>query len=256
MPRFLNFRVIFALMMREMSTRYGRSAGGYLWAVVEPVAMIALLSWIFSLALRSPDLGVNFPLFFASGFVAFNYFMDLAAFTSHAVSLNRTLLTYPRVTPMDAVLARAILQFTTLSVVSVMILTGIILYYDIHTIYNFAAMIEAVTLAALLGFGCGVTNSVIFTYIPTYENVWKIMTRPLFLVSGIIIIPEKMPGFIQDVLWFNPIVHAVALMRKGVYPFYEADWISHLYLGGMGLGLSTIGLFLIYFNRNTIVEGR
>ncbi|MEM8753288.1 MAG: ABC transporter permease [Pseudomonadota bacterium] len=256
MPSFLNFRVIFALMLREMTTRYGRSMGGYFWAVAEPVAMIALMSYIFSLALRSPDLGTNFPLFFATGFVAFNFFMDLANYASHAVNMNRPLLSYPRVTPMDAVLARTALQFVTLCVVSVLILTGIVVFYDLHTIYDFGVMIEAVALASMLGFGTGVTNSVIFTYFPTYENVWRIATRPLFLISGIIIIPEKMPGFIQDVLWYNPLVHAVGMMRQGFYPSYHADWISHLYIGGLGLGLTTIGLFLIYFHRNTIVEGR
>ena len=27
-------RVLFALLMREMTTRFGRSAGGYLWALI------------------------------------------------------------------------------------------------------------------------------------------------------------------------------------------------------------------------------
>jgi hypothetical protein len=54
-PRFLaSFRTITALILREMATTYGRSPGGYLWAVLEPVAGVALLSLVFSLALRNP----------------------------------------------------------------------------------------------------------------------------------------------------------------------------------------------------------
>ena len=34
-----SFRVFAALMLREMITRYGRSFGGYLWAVIEPMAV-------------------------------------------------------------------------------------------------------------------------------------------------------------------------------------------------------------------------
>ena len=37
-------RVLFALVMREMTTRFGRSSAGYLWALIEPAAFIALLS--------------------------------------------------------------------------------------------------------------------------------------------------------------------------------------------------------------------
>ena len=36
-PRVQTFRTISALIMREMQTTYGRSPGGYLWAVLEPV---------------------------------------------------------------------------------------------------------------------------------------------------------------------------------------------------------------------------
>ena len=47
-------RTVLALMLREMATTYGRSAGGYLWAILDPVLGIALLSVLFSLALRHP----------------------------------------------------------------------------------------------------------------------------------------------------------------------------------------------------------
>ena len=47
-------RIVMALMLREMATTYGRSAGGYLWAILEPILGIALLSVIFSLALARP----------------------------------------------------------------------------------------------------------------------------------------------------------------------------------------------------------
>jgi capsular polysaccharide transport system permease protein len=33
-------RTIVALIMREMATSYGRSPGGYIWAIAEPVAGI------------------------------------------------------------------------------------------------------------------------------------------------------------------------------------------------------------------------
>ncbi|MEM7524627.1 MAG: ABC transporter permease [Pseudomonadota bacterium] len=254
MPSFINLRVIFALMMREMSTRYGRSAGGYIWAIIEPVGMIAVMSIVFGFVLRTPALGSNFPLFFATGFLPFSYYMELANFSSSAVGMNRPLLTYPRVTPMDTVIARVALQFITLCVVSVLILGGIIIFYDIHTVYDFSSMIEGVALASLLGFGNGVTNAVIISYVPTYMNVWKILTRPLFLISGVFFIPDELPRVARDLLWYNPISHAVGLVRRGFYPTYEADWISHLYLGGTAVGLTTVGLFLIYYNRHNIVE--
>ena len=42
--RFASLRAIAALVLREMSTTNGRSPGGYLWAILEPAAGIALLT--------------------------------------------------------------------------------------------------------------------------------------------------------------------------------------------------------------------
>ncbi|MBR9762451.1 MAG: sugar ABC transporter permease, partial [Rhodobacteraceae bacterium] len=70
-------RRVCALMLREMATSQGRAPGGYLWAVLEPVAGITLMSLIFSLALRNPSLGVTFPLFYATGMLPFTLFTHL-----------------------------------------------------------------------------------------------------------------------------------------------------------------------------------
>ena len=42
-------RVIFALIVRDMNVKFGRSVGGYLWAIAEPLGGIVLLAVAFSL---------------------------------------------------------------------------------------------------------------------------------------------------------------------------------------------------------------
>lgn len=256
LPRLASVRVVLALMLREMTARYGKSFGGYLWAFAEPVAMIAILSAVFSFAIRTPALGNNFPLFFATGFMSFQYYMELAQFSSSAVNMNRPLMQYPRVTAIDAIIARVLLQFITLSIVTIVIFAGILWYFDIHTIYDFKSILEAVGLATLLGVGTGVTNVFIFTLIPTYQNIWRILTRPLFILSGIFFVFEDMPLLVRDLLWWNPLVHITALMRKGFYPNYDALFVSKLYVGSIGAGLLALGLFLVITNRSLITEGR
>ena len=159
--------------------------------------------------------------------------------------IRDSLLTLPRVTPIDAIIARFLLQFITLCVTGVIILGGILWLEDIHTVLDYASILKSVIYAALLGLGVGVTNTVIFAFVPTYQNVWKIITRPMFLISGVFFIMEDLPKSIQEILWWNPVIHATALMRKGFYPLYDANFVSELYVGGLATGLLTFGLFLI-----------
>ena len=51
---FASMRTISALVLREMSTRYGRTPGGYIWSLLEPIAAILFLSLGFSLVIRTP----------------------------------------------------------------------------------------------------------------------------------------------------------------------------------------------------------
>lgn len=254
MPRFVSLRVIAALMLREMATRYGKSAGGYFWAFAEPVGMIAILSAVFAFAIRVPSLGTNFPLFFATGFLAYTFYSEMANYASSAIALNRPLLSYPRVTPMDTIIARCALQFATLSTVSMIILSTIIWVFEINTIIDYYAIVKAVALATLLGIGTGVMNTYVFALFPTYMNLWRIFTRPLMLISGVFFIMEDMPRAAQEYMWWNPIIHVTGLMRQGFYPNYHASYISELYVGGLGMVLLAFGLLFVRSNKTYLIE--
>jgi len=129
-PRFAGLRSIMALILREMSTTYGRSPGGYLWAILEPAAGIALLSAIFSIGFRSPGLGTNFSMFYATGMLPFTMFNDIVGKLGQSLNYSKQLLAYPRVTFIDAILARFTLNVMTQVLISYIIFFGIILLFE------------------------------------------------------------------------------------------------------------------------------
>ncbi|MBB4208469.1 ABC transporter permease [Roseinatronobacter bogoriensis] len=101
-----SLRAVAALVLREMSTRYGRTPGGYLWAIPEPLGLIVILSLAFSLLARPPALGTSFLLFKATGLMILHAFMVLCGQVGNALTFSRPLLRYPRVAWIDAVMAR------------------------------------------------------------------------------------------------------------------------------------------------------
>ena len=74
---FSGTRVVIALMLREMATTYGRSPGGYVWTIVEPVAGIGLMTVVFSFIVHAPVLGSSFSLFYATGFLPFVAYLTI-----------------------------------------------------------------------------------------------------------------------------------------------------------------------------------
>lgn len=247
-------RTIFALMLREMSTTYGRSVFGYLWAVLEPAAGILLLTLVFSLALRTPALGTSFPLYYASGLLPFMIYMDISAKTSMALRFSRPLMAFPVVTFTDALLARLVLNSVTQIMVTSLVTSAIILGYGLDLIVYYPAVILAVFMAVMLAFGVGVLNCFLFAKSPAWERIWGIANRPLFFISCVFFLFETVPQPYSDYLWFNPLVHITGQFRKGIYQTYDGSYVSVSYVLGLSLVFTLLGLLLLRRHHRDILN--
>lgn len=254
LPRFSSLRAVLALMLREMSTTYGRSPGGYLWAVLEPIAGIALLTAIFSVTFRSPALGVNFAMFYATGMLPFLMFTGMVAKVSQSLNYSRQLLAYPRVTFVDAIAGRFLLNLITQLLVAYLIFGGIMVLFETRVFVQGAVVVQSFGLAALLALGIGTLNCYLVMRFPVYQQIWSIATRPLFLLSCVFFLFDSIPEPFRDYLWFNPVVHVVGLMRRGFYPNYDALYVSEVYVLGVALVTLVLGLLLLKRDHTELLE--
>ncbi|WP_415405223.1 ABC transporter permease [Tateyamaria sp. SN3-11] len=250
---FASMRTILALVLREMSTSYGKSPGGYIWAILEPVAAIGILTAIFSLGFRSPSIGVNFPIFYATGIVPFLMFIDVSGKIAGSLNYSRALLSYPSVTFVDAMIGRFIVNMMTQLMVAYVVLFGIVMIFDTRTAPDLPTIMLAFAMVGALSFGVGAINCFMFTMFPIWQQVWSVFTRPLFIISGILFIYDSVPEPYAWYLWFNPLVHVVGTMRSGFYFNYVADYATPTYVFGIAFGFMLIGLvFLRKFHREML----
>ncbi|PJN95492.1 hypothetical protein CNY89_08180 [Amaricoccus sp. HAR-UPW-R2A-40] len=115
-------------------------------------------------------------------------------------------------------------------------------------------MISGLFLAALLGLGVGTVNCVLFGLYPTWKNVWSVLSRPLFILSGVLFLFESAPPTFQKILWWNPLIHVVALVRSGVYAEYNPLFISYPYVIGVALTLFVIGAYLLRRHTSLLLD--
>lgn len=254
--RFASLRSIGALMLREMSTTYGKSPGGYLWAILEPVAGVALLTFAFSFLFATPPIGSNFQLFYATGMLPFTMFTTLANRVGAALLFSKPLLTFPAVTFADAVIARFLVNLLTELLVIYIVMTGILMIYDTHAVLNLGAIFLSLTLTALFGLAVGTLNAFLFLRFHIWHVIWSLISRPLFLISGVFFIYDRLPADLKDWLWFNPIVHLVGLMRSGFYPTYDDYYVSIPFVIAVSLVLLLLGILMLRAHaQRLILEG-
>ena len=242
---FPTLRTVLALMLREMSTTYGRSPGGYLWAILEPVGGIAMMTLVFSLAFRSPALGVNFPIFYATGIVPFMLFNNMTMKLAQSLTFSKALLAYPNVTFADALIARFLVNLITQLMVGYVIFIGILTIFEPRPRPDPMTIVECYMMVSMLSVGVGTMNCYLFNAYPAWQRAWSILTRPMFIISCIFFLYETIPQPYRDYLWWNPMVHVVGLMRRGFYPSYDAPYVSFIYVYALGGGLFLAGLLML-----------
>ena len=252
--KFTTTRVVVALMLREMATTYGRKPGGYIWVILEPIAGIALMSWLFiAIGMRNPALGTNFPMFYATGLLPFYAFMNVSQKTSASLKYSSRLLEYPRVTVLDALISRFVLNLLTQVLVAYLVIAGILIFQETGTQLVLSHIVLGFVMAAALALGIGTLNCFLISMFPMWGTFWGVVTRPLVLLSGVLILTESLPSEWQGWILWNPLVHAVAEVRSGFYHGYDPSYVSPVYVFLVALISGAVGLlFLWRFHRHIL----
>lgn len=235
-------RVIGALVLRETRTTFGASQLGYLWAVLNPTLGIAVLVFIFTTIGRHPPFGQSLALFFATGFLTFEWYKKLSGSLMVVFEGNKGLMAYPMVQALDAVIARYMLISATYTLVVFLFFGALVLVGLADLPTHPSKLLLAFMVTSVLGLGVGLVNAVIYSLFQTWKHIEGILSRPLFFMSGIFYIPRDFPKEITDILAWNPILHCVEWVREGYYPNYTSFVLDEFYLTCWTMGAILVGL--------------
>ncbi|WP_207101578.1 ABC transporter permease [Paracoccus shandongensis] len=248
-------RTVGALIMREVSSTYGKRVGGYLWVILEPIAGIVLLTLIFSVALRTPPIGTSFAVFYATGLMPFMFYGTLSAAVASSISFSKPLLSYPAITVTDAIISRALVNSITGLLVGYILFSILLGIEETRTNPQIGQIALAYGMAFVLALGVGSVNAFLFAALPEWQSLWIIVNRPLMIVSCVLFMYDDVPHPYDDYLWWNPLIHVVGQMRKGFYLTYPGDYISPVYVFSVGLVLWVIGTaLLLRYHREILFE--
>jgi ABC-type polysaccharide/polyol phosphate export permease/Tfp pilus assembly protein PilF len=227
----LRWRVIYAIILRDMRTKFGHTRLGYLWAIMEPMSHLLTLGSVFYVLNHSPPpVGDNMFLFYITGLVPFLMFSHVSQDVMDASEASSNLLQLPVVRRTDVMIARALRQFATELVVGIVIFSIAALLGERGLPNDLLRAGAAVTLLWLLAIGIGAVNMIICEMFPSYHTLYAAIIRLLYFSSGIYYSPIEMPDWVRDLLVWNPILQGIDMFRSGFYPQYQPHWLDVSYL--------------------------
>ncbi len=226
----LMLRVIWALIYRETKTRFGQKKIGYAWAFLEPLAQIALFAAVFGYFMDRVLPGIDYVVYLSIGVIGWNLFNDTLNQSVGAVSSNFGLLVYNRVKPIDTVFARAVLESIIFWVVLPTILLFLYLIDRDVGYFNLGYILIGFLSLWIFSLGLGMFFAVLGAIKKETKWILNVMLKPLYFLSGIMYSVSSIPWEYQKYLLFNPLIHALALLRKGFIEGYRADYLDGFYL--------------------------
>jgi len=206
---------IFALIMREVVTRYGKRNIGILWLVFEPMLFTAAITllWIFSGLNVVSDL--NIIAFALTGYSCVLVWRNASARCLNAVDINSGLLYHRMVRPFEIFISRILLEIV--GVTTSFILLTMILYFigKINFPVSLYKVLIGWVLLCFYSIGLGLVVGVLSEISEVFERVWHVVTYVLFPVSGAVFLVDWLPTSVQKVVLLLPMVHGVELVRSG-----------------------------------------
>ena len=261
LPRLLDavstqLRVIGALVLRETMTRYGEHKIGFLWAFIEPMLLVLVVSAIFTgMGTHIPG-GMPLATFMVTGFVPYTIFRDSMQQLQGAISQNSSLMAFPQVTTFDVVVARALLELAVLMCVfGIMLLGAGLLGNDIR-VEDPLKVFAACGLLSVLGLGMGFVFAALSPILPSSRQlVNQVLGRPLFLASGLFYTAETLPTWLREWLLYNPLLHLIELVRSAYFVQFESQYGSWSYATVCSFSVLAFGLLVHQALRRRAIVG-
>ena len=210
-------RVIGALLMREIITRYGRNNIGFLWLFVEPLMMtlLILMMWKF---LRADQLSsLNIVAFTLTGYPMAMMWRNASNRAIGAISANASLLYHRNVRVLDTIFSRVLLEVAGATIAQIAIMALLLAVRWIEWPADIFYMLMAWILMALFALGLGLVICSIAFKFEAFGKLWSTLSFIMLPLSGAFFFVASLPHQAQEYLLWIPMVHGTEMFRQGYF---------------------------------------
>jgi capsular polysaccharide transport system permease protein len=238
--------VLPAIFYRDADSRHGRSfLLGYVASAIEPLSIVLVLGFLFSILARHTPYGRSLLLFLGTGVFPIYLFIHTSVRMRQSLGIGKHRVRFPIERPLDLVFIHAIQHFLMNLVVAALF------FWALYSFGIEAALpqdplmaISALCAIFLFGLAMGIVNSVIARILPIWDLVWPAIARTTLHFSGLYYVAAYLPPSLRWIFAFNPVLHGTNWFRRAFYPFYPQFASDKLVLLMAGLTMLTFGLLL------------
>ena len=254
--------VILAVAAYENNRNAGKSSLGKWQNLIDP-AQLMLFYIVVRIGFKylrgnnplaaggSTDMYFSIVVFIATGFSIAFIFRNVVIKALSGLKL-RSPLYYPRIKPLDILLALSINDIRALATLSLALL-GLVWCFTWSFRFDspgLAICVYMLTAILAVGFGlCVVFLAGLNKWV--VKIIRRLMQRLIIFTSGIFFATFELPAYTRPLVTWNPVLHAVELFRYSINNQYPIPDISLSYL--IWCSMVLLGFSLILYRTNELL---
>ncbi|QGM80105.1 ABC transporter permease [Otariodibacter oris] len=241
----IQIRVIGALLMREIITRYGRNNIGFLWLFVEPLMLTLIVSMVWSFLRVDKFSTLNIIAFIITGYPIAMMWRNASRRTIGAISGNISLLYHRNVRVLDTIFARILLEISGATVAQIIISALFVLTGLIDFPHDIFYMLLAWLLMSLFATGLGLIICSIAFYFEPFGKIWGTMSFMMLPLSGAFFFVNSLPPQVREYLIWVPMINGTEMFRHGYFGDSVITYENVNFLILSDIVLLFVGLILV-----------
>jgi capsular polysaccharide transport system permease protein len=234
-------RVVHALLLRELQTRFGRGGLGFLWLFLEPLLLgsaIGLLKYVLD---RGHTGNVPVFLFAITGYAPYFAFRAVIGRASGAFASNMTLMYHRQVHLIDIMAARTLLEIGAVMAILVIVVGGAAWWADIKP-NSVPTLVGGVLLLFLYAHGI----AMLVAAGSAVSELAERMVHPVLYISlpfsGALFTMHSLPPSLRAFMLWNPQVHFHEMVRDGMFGDMIPAYYDLQYMTGFAVGMNLLGM--------------
>ena len=258
--------LLWNLTLRELRSKYKRSALGWFWSMLNPLSSVAIYAIVFGVLFKmkaspgNPSRFDNFALYLSCALLPWNYLTNSLGSSTGAVVNNSNLLKkvyFPR----EYVVVATVLSMVVSFLIELTVLMFVFLAFGQFVFQWIPIVLLLVFVQTLLVMGYSLFLGALNVYFRDMQHlisivlqVWFYLTPVVYVMDRYIKKSETIAGVsipVRQIYLFNPMVHVVTAYRNVLYDGRMPGLMSMVYL--VLCSVVVLGLGWTFFRK---VEGR
>lgn len=213
----IQVRVIHALMIRELITRFGRENIGFLWIMAEPLLFAGLVGALWHFTHGATEHGISVVAFAATGYIPITLFRHGVSRSIAIFTVNQSLLYHRQIKIVDFILARFVIEFLGGMMAYLFMAIVLMIFNEFPMPADIGLLIAGWFLYSGFCFSLCLIIAPLSETSETVEKFVPVATYVMIPFSGLFYMVSWTTPSTREFLLFSPFVNGMEMMREGIW---------------------------------------